>query len=64
MALVNNFSQQTKNKPLQFKRGTSRAFWRANLVLLEGQPAFETDTNKLKIGDGKTRYNSLPYIGG
>jgi hypothetical protein len=53
-----------KNKPLQFKRGTAKALRKANLVLLEGQPAVEIDTHKLKIGDGRTRYNLLPYIGG
>ena len=52
-----------KSKPLQFKRATARAFRNANIILLEGQPAVEIDTYKLKIGDGKTRYNSLPYIG-
>ena len=52
-----------KNKPLQFKRGTAQAFWVKNPVLLNGQPAFEYDTKKLKIGDGRTRYTALPYIG-
>ena len=51
------------SKPLQLKRGTARAFRRYNPILLEGQPAFETDTQRLKIGDGYTKYNSLPYIG-
>ena len=51
------------DKPLQFKRGTSKAFWIKNPLLLPGQPAVELDTYKLKIGDGKNRYNSLPYIG-
>ena len=52
-----------KNKPLQFKRGTYKAFIKANPVLLEGQPAVELDTYRLKIGDGRTRYLQLPYIG-
>lgn len=52
-----------KTKPLQFKRGTARAFRNANLILLEGQPAVETDTLRLKIGNGVTRYNKLPYVG-
>lgn len=56
-------NEQHKAKPLQFKRATARAFRNANIILLEGQPAVEIDTFKLKIGDGKTRYNSLPYIG-
>ena len=52
-----------KSKPLQLKRGTAKAFRLANIVLLEGQPAVEIDTFRLKIGDGRTRYNLLPYIG-
>lgn len=58
-----NTCTTVKSKPLQFKRATAKAFRNANIVLLEGQPAVEIDTKKLKIGDGKTRYNSLPYIG-
>ena len=58
-----NSHNTTKSKPLQLKRGTAKAFRLANPILLEGQPAFETDTFKLKIGNGKTRYNCLPYIG-
>lgn len=53
-----------KRPPLQFKRGTAKAFRLANPLLLSGQPAFEIDTKRLKIGDGKTRYLALPYVGG
>ena len=52
-----------KCKPLQFKRGTARAFLKANPILLKGEPAYEWDTKKLKVGDGYTRYVKLPYIG-
>lgn len=52
-----------KTKPLQFKRGSSAAFRRANPILLNGEPAFEWDTKKLKIGDGRTKYIRLPYVG-
>lgn len=52
-----------KSRPLQLKRGTARAFAKYNPFLLEGQPAFEIDTNRLKIGDGKRLYNDLKYIG-
>lgn len=52
-----------KTKPLQFKRGSASAFRRVNPILLNGEPAFEWDTKKLKIGDGETRYSKLPYIG-
>lgn len=51
------------NKPLQIKRGTKRALFKTNPILLEGQPCVETDTLLMKIGNGITRYNSLPYVG-
>ena len=52
-----------KTRPLQFKRGKSTAFKRVNPVLMCGEPAYEWDTKKLKVGDGKHCYNHLPYIG-
>lgn len=54
---------------IQFKRG-KKATLEAKLtaaslgVLKEGEPAFETDTNKLKIGDGVNDYADLSYITG
>lgn len=53
---------------LQFKRGT-KAILEARLtpsglgVLLSGEPAYETDTQKMKIGDGTHKYADLPYVG-
>jgi hypothetical protein len=39
-----------------------KAVWQSrNPILAVKQPGFERDTGKLKIGDGKTRWNSLPY---
>lgn len=55
--------EKSKTKPLQLKRGTAKAFRIQNIILLDGQPAVELDTHRLKIGDGVTRYNRLPYIG-
>ena len=54
---------QPKKPPIQLKRGTFRAFQNANPLLLDGQPAFEIDTNRLKIGNGINHYLDLPYIG-
>ena len=50
-------------RPLQVKRGSAAAFHNVNPILLSGQPGFEYDTYKLKLGDGRTRWNDLPYIG-
>ena len=59
----NGVKIKPKTRPLQFKRGMAQAFYNVNPVLLYGEPAFEKDTKKMKIGDGVTRYNDLPYIG-
>ena len=48
---------------VQFKRGLASRWRELNLVLEAGQPGFVTDENRLKIGDGQTAWNDLPYIG-
>ena len=48
----------------QLRRGLHDKWIEENPILSEGEPAFETDTFRLKIGDGKTAYQALPYIGG
>lgn len=46
---------------IQFRGGTS-AFWDSeNPVLHSREPGYETDTRKLKVGDGKTPWRELPY---
>lgn len=47
---------------LQFKRGSSSSWVSLNPVLAAGEPGFETDTNKLKVGNGSLSWNSLPYL--
>ena len=47
----------------QFKRATAARWWELNHVLLAGEPGYETDTKKFKIGDGSTPWHDLPYIG-
>ena len=49
---------------IQFMRSTSSAAASQAPLLQAGQPFYETDTHKLKIGDGSTAWNDLPYIGG
>lgn len=46
---------------IKFKRGKSTTWQTKNLLLLDGEPGFEIDTLRLKIGDGKTTWNDLPY---
>ena len=49
---------------IQLRKDTSANWGSVNPVLLRGEPGFETDTGKLKIGDGSTAWSSLAYIGG
>lgn len=49
---------------IQLKRGTAAAWTSNNPTLAIGEAGFESDTGKLKIGDGSTAWNSLSYIGG
>lgn len=49
---------------IKFRRGTASAWTTANPTLAAGEPGFETDTGKLKIGDGSTAWNSLSYAAG
>lgn len=52
-----------RNRLIRVRRGTAAQWSLANPILASGEPGQETDTNKLKIGDGVTAWNSLGYIG-
>jgi hypothetical protein len=47
---------------IQVRRGTASQWTSANPTLAAGEFGFETDTNKLKCGNGTTAWNSLTYI--
>ena len=44
------------------RNDVATAWSTANPVLMKGEIGIETDTNKFKIGDGKSEYKDLPYI--
>lgn len=45
-------------------RNDSAANWTTdNPILAQGEMGLETDTNRMKFGDGTTAWNSLPYVG-
>ena len=46
----------------QVKRGTAARWEELNPILNPGEPGFEMDTFKLKIGNGSTPWKELPYI--
>jgi len=46
----------------QLRRDTALVWSAVDPVLLIGELAYETDTNRMKIGDGATPWNDLPYF--
>ena len=48
---------------VQFRRDTAANWTSANPTLSAGEIGYETDTNKLKIGDGSSAWTALIYAG-
>ena len=46
----------------QLRRATETQWNENNTTLLAGEPGLNTTTNQLKIGDGITSWENLPYI--
>jgi hypothetical protein len=57
-------SAQTVNAKLKNRRDTSANWSAANPILLAGEMGIESDTGKIKFGDGVTAWNSLNYFSG
>ena len=56
---------QMKTAKIVLRNDGTQNWATANPVLLKGEPAIEFDENniaKVKIGDGKTAWNDLPYL--
>ena len=49
---------------IKLRRDTAANWLDANPVLAAGEPGLETDTGKIKYGDGETAYADLPHAGG
>ena len=48
---------------IQSRRGTASKLAEINEVPLAGELVVETDTGRVKAGDGVKNYNSLEYVG-
>jgi len=46
---------------IQHRRDTAANWTSANPILAAGEPAYETDTNRRKVGDGVTPWRGLPH---
>jgi hypothetical protein len=49
---------------IQHRRDTLANWLAVNPVLSQGEPAYETDTGRSKIGDGIQAYSAVPYLVG
>lgn len=49
---------------IKIMRGTTKNWESHNIVLGAGQPGYDKNRHKLKIGDGVSDWNNLPYAGG
>ena len=47
---------------IQIRRDTASNWTSANPILALGEMGAETDTSKIKIGDGVTAWTSVPYL--
>lgn len=47
---------------IKIRRDTAARWTSANPVLSAGEQGWESDTNKMKIGDGTTKWTSLGYF--
>ena len=46
---------------IKFRRDTAINWHARNPVLADGEPGFEKDSRRLKVGDGITAWRLLPY---
>jgi len=51
------------NKIIQLRRGTSQQWNFNNPILSDGECGFETNTFRLKIGNGTSTWSELDYVG-
>ena len=51
------------NTRIQLKHGLAANWTEKNPVLLAGEMGIETDTLKMKVGDGTSNWNALGYLG-
>jgi len=49
---------------IQYRRGTAAQWTSVNPILAQGEPGYEYDTGKFKVGNGVQAWNLLPYSSG
>lgn len=56
-------SANWKKQKVQLRRGTAAEWAARDTLLLPAEPGYETDTGRIKVGDGLTRWSALGYWG-
>ena len=54
---------KTLNTKIQLRNGTAAEWTAKDPTLLKGEMGIETDTHKIKVGDGSTQWSKLAYCG-
>lgn len=49
---------------IQFRRGSTSSWQKAKTKLAAGQPGYDKEKHKIKIGDGENLWKDLPYASG
>ena len=49
---------------IQYRRGSASQWTTTDPILAIGEPGYETDTGKFKVGDGSSVWSALPYSSG
>jgi hypothetical protein len=57
-----SLQMSTTEVKFQLRRGTSSQWTDINPILRQGEPGIETNTNRLKFGDGVQTWSQLPYV--
>lgn len=55
-------TQASQGFSIRLHRGTAAAWTASGIVLGPGEPGYELDTGKMKIGDGLHAWANLPYF--
>ena len=49
---------------IKFRRGHTKSWHNTKTILAAGQPGFDKDKHKIKVGDGESKWSDLPYATG
>lgn len=49
---------------IQFRRGTTKSWRNTKIKLASGQPGYDKNKHKIKVGDGEKTWAELPYASG